>query len=210
MQAMFIMFPLILAITSIVPIRLGIIARFYLTRPIPIGVLFWSRVLPTIAALVAGMFTGVCLTLALVWVFKGPIWQHLPSAIPGASDADCGCAGMYRDMLATSAPRLFLSMLTTAALLYSSAIALLVAPLNRKAGSGVPVSFFLLFGGIFVVAVLRLFQIVSHWQFSLVPRQLFVYTDFGPPPPYAYALFPVALTIGLLLLSRSFVNRLEV
>jgi len=206
----FLIFPIIFAVGSILPLRLGVIARFYLTRPISRGLIFWARIVPGIAALVAGIFTGVCVTLGLVWAFKGAVWQHLPLAVPHMSGPDCDCVSLYTNMLVTSAPRLFLSMLTTAALLYSGAIALLVAPLNRKAGSGVPVSFFLLFGGIFVVAVLRLFQIVSHGKFSLVPRQLFVYTDLGPPPPYAYALVPVALTIGLLLLSRSFVNRLEV
>ena len=204
------MFPVMFAVGSILQLRMGVIARFYLTRPISMGILFWSRIVSGIAALVGGIFTGVCVTLGLVWAFKGAVWQHLPSAVPGKLGPDCGCVSMYTNMLVTSAPRLFLSMLTTAALFYSTSVALLAAPVNRKIASGAPVSFFFLFGGMFAVLALRFFQIASHRQFSLVPRQLFVYADFGPPPPYSYALVPVALTIGLLLLSRGFVNRLEV
>ena len=206
----FLIFPVIFAVGFILPLRVGVIARFYLTRPISMRVLFWSRVVFGMAALVGGIFTGVCVTLGLVWAFKGAVWQHLPSAVPGKLGPDCGCVSMYTNMLVTSAPRLFLSMLTTAALFYSTSVALLAAPVNRKIASGAPVSFFFLFGGMFAVLALRFFQIASHRQFSLVPRQLFVYADFGPPPPYSYALVPVALTIGLLLLSRGFVNRLEV
>ena len=122
----FLIFPVIFAVGSILPLRVGVIARFYLTRPISMRVLFWSRVVFGMAALVAGIFTGVCVTLGLVWVFKGAVWQHLSSAVPGMLGPDCDCVSMYTNMLITSAPRLFLSMLTTAALIYSSAIALLI------------------------------------------------------------------------------------
>jgi hypothetical protein len=43
-----------------------------------------------------------------------------------------------------------------------------------------------------------------------LPLWLFVYLELGPPPPYAFALIPVALSAGLLLLARYFVGISEV
>jgi hypothetical protein len=43
-----------------------------------------------------------------------------------------------------------------------------------------------------------------------LPPWLFVYSELGPPPPYEYALVPVALSASLLLLARYFIGKTEV
>jgi hypothetical protein len=43
-----------------------------------------------------------------------------------------------------------------------------------------------------------------------LPAWLFVYSKLGPPPAYAFAPIPVALSAGLLVLARYFVGKSEV
>jgi hypothetical protein len=43
-----------------------------------------------------------------------------------------------------------------------------------------------------------------------LPPWLFVYSELGSPPPYAYALIPVSLSAGLLLLARYLIGKSEV
>jgi hypothetical protein len=109
---------------AIVPLRFGAEARFYRTRPLTIGFLFWSRVLLIVFALILTTSVGIAVAIGILWVVKGPVWQNLPSLIPrtlGPDDADI--AQEYSRLLLTSAPRMLLSLLTTVILFFAACLA---------------------------------------------------------------------------------------
>ncbi len=195
---------------AVAPLRTEAAGRFYRTRAMSIGFLYWSRMLPMLAALVAAVVTGVALAFVLLLAVRGPVWQHLPATIPrvlGPEDGDV--AGMYLRLLSTSAPRVFLSMLTSIVLVFTTFVMLFSLPVgqgsSRGALPGVLAPIFLL--GVF--APLIAFSVIDTGGMRW-PGDLFFYLNLGPPPPYALALVPVVLSAGLLLLARVFVKHLEV
>ena len=201
---------LLCGFVAISPLRFGTEARFYRTRPLSIGFLFWSRVLPILIALLLAAMTGIVLAFALLVAVKGPVWHNLPAVIPrvlGADDAEI--AQEYSLLLATSAPRIFLSLLTSFSLVFTGLLAVFSLPLFRlKSGNALPSAsvplLMLLF--VFPISLLGLLNFGTH----RLPSALFVYTRLGPPPHYIFALVPIALSTVFITLSRFFVNHLEV
>ena len=195
---------------AISPLRFGTEARFYRTRPLSIGFLFWSRVLPLLIALLLAAMTGIVLAIALLVAVKGPVWHNLPAVIPrvlGPDDADL--AQEYFTLLATSVPRIFLSLLTSISLVFTGLLAVFSVPLFRlKSGNALPASsvLILMLFLVFSIGELGLLDFVAH----RLPSVLFVYTRFGPPPPYIFALVPIALSVVFITLARLFVDHLEV
>jgi hypothetical protein len=193
---------------AIVPLRFGAEARFYRTRPLTIGFLFWSRVLLIVLALILAAGVGIAVATGLLCVIKGPVWQNLPALIPrtlGPDDADI--AEEYAGLLVTSAPRMLLSLLTTMILFFTALLALVTAPVIRLRQSSspfVPVRI-LLYASPLLIALPMLRLVSFH-----LPAILFVYVSFGPPPPYRFALLPIFLSVAFIFLARLFANRIEV
>lgn len=194
---------------AITPLRIGAEARFYRTRPLSVRFLFWSRVLPLLAALLLAAMTGIVLAFALLVAVKGQVWHNLPAVIPrvlGPDDADL--AQEYSSLLVTSAPRIFLSILTTLSLVFTGLLAVLSLPLRLKLGNaatGLSAPLLMLFCAL-PIFLIGLFDFGAQH----LPSALFVYNRFGPPPPYLFALVPITLSIVFMALARLFVNQLEV
>ncbi len=91
------------AFIAVAPLRTGADGRFYRTRAVSIGFLYWSRLLPTMAALMLAVVTGVGLACALLLAVRGPVWQNLPPRFPRAGPEDGDVAAMYLKLLNTSA-----------------------------------------------------------------------------------------------------------
>lgn len=196
------------AFLTISPLRLGGEARYYRTRPLSIGFLFWARLLPLLFALIVAIATSIAVVYGLVFALKGPIWQHLPSAIPrslGPEDADI--ARDYLNLLVTSVPRVLLSTLTTILMLFSAMLVMVTIPRKNPGTSGVR---FLV--PIFIVGAAgpSFWNLFNTFQHVHLPRELFIYDYLGPPPPYGFALVPIALSVIFMALARYLVTRLEV
>lgn len=197
--------------TAVVPLRFGPEARYYRTRPINIGFLFWTRVLCILVPILLAIVAGVGITMFILVARHGLLWQHLPLRIPrvlGPNDSDV--AQDYLNLLATSVPRVFLSLVTTIALLFTTLLALTTAPVLQAKGSGSAQNALLPVGGLLFMALAPLLILISHLSSVHIPGMLFVYGNLGSPPPYRYVLVPIALSLLLLALSRCFVNHLEV
>jgi hypothetical protein len=196
------------AFLIISPLRVGAQALFHRTRPISLGFLFWARVLPLMAALIAAIFTGIGLAFMVLVVFKGHVWQNLPVAIPrvlGPDDADL--AQSYINLLQTSSPRIFLSLLTTMSLVFSFLIAIFSIPINRWSARGTLPAYLVVFMLIGLVAA----PLVSIFANNLhTPRLLFLYGSLGPPPAYAFVAGPILLSVLFLWLASIFIQHTEI
>ncbi|MGI4827488.1 MAG: hypothetical protein ACRYFU_04745 [Janthinobacterium lividum] len=196
---------------AVVPLRFQAEARFYRTRPIRIGFLFWSRVLCVLVPILLAAAAGIAIATLLLVTFHGPVWRNLPVHIPRVLDADdADIAQDYLRLLRTSAPRIFLSILTTISLFFTAVLALAMVPFlrGRTVGSSqtvaAPVKI------LFVMAFFPLLVTFARFGSFQLPAFLFIYTSLGPPPPYLFALIPLALSLGFLALARLFVKHLEI
>jgi len=199
--------PLLTAFMVVGILRFGPDARFNRTRPMRLNFIFWSRFLPITIALFGGILVGCSLGVGIVYLIKGPIWHNLPSVIPrtlGPDDADV--VQEYADLLATSAPRIFLSLLTTTALFFSLACAVMSLPSRRfRPGNVIP-----LLLPILLLAFVPLTLLVLNFSgIHGLSNALFIYNELGPPPPYSHALFSIGLSIALLTATRHFVRQIE-
>jgi hypothetical protein len=200
------MIPMIVGAVSVVDIAVIAQARFPRSRPLSRRFLFWSRVLPVLGACISGFVLAALLSLLVLRVSYGPVYSHLHDAAvaqPNTADPSCGCDGKA-DLFATSLPRLFLSQATTALVGFSLAVAVMMLPFQFQRR---PILGFLVMAC--VIGYQYLFFYISFFATS-IGRYIFLYTQTGPPPPYAYALIPILLSTALLLLASKFSNRLEV
>ena len=202
------MFVLFVAFGSLVPMRWAGFAPFYRTRPVTIGVLFWGRVLPWLTVLMLSLATAMLVAFGLFYLLQGPAWQHLPALIPrrlGADDADI--AASYAGLLLTSTPRVFLSFFTASCLYAGVSILAASIPIGSTRGPTGPR------GVILIMAVVAMappvLNLVAVFNNLHAPRWLFLYTSFGPPPPYAYALVPFSIAAACILLARRLIARVE-
>ena len=197
------------ALMVITPLKQAQKAQFYRTRPVGLGFQFWSHVLSTLSVLLASAVTGMAISLALLSAAKGPVWQHLPAAFPGiVTGPDDERPQMYQALLSTSAPRLFLSIVTTITLVFSAALALSTVPVIRRGSkSGAAARFLTLEVALFGLLAFNLIDTlnVAHW-----PQQLNFYTHLGAPPAHVFIAVAILLSAGLLLLARYFIGRAEV
>ena len=195
------------AIAVIMPMRFGPEARFYRTRPIPISFIFWTKVLSVFTAMIAGAATGIALTFAILVALKGPIWHNLPATIPrllGPDDADV--AQLYANLLLTSAPSIFLSVLTSIALFFSATLFLASAPVLRLKNAALPM---LMIPALLVPLGIAIFSNNFGTGTPQFLRTLYIYLNLGPPPPLANALIPIALTVVFITCARLFANHQE-
>jgi len=197
------------AIAVVMPMRFGPEARFYRTRPIAISFVFWTKVLSVFTAMIAGTATGISLAFAILVALKGPIWHNLPTTIPrvlGPDDADV--AQLYASLLTTSAPSIFLSIITTIALFFSVVLFLGTAPVLRfKSNAALPL---LMIPAAFVPFVIALISDLSTSGTPHFFRTFYIYLSPGPPPPIAYALIPVALAGIFITGARLFTNHQDI
>ena len=200
-------FAYVLAVIS--PLQQSTKGQFYRTRPVGVGFQFWSRVLCALSVLLASAVTGIAISFALLSAAKGPVWQHLPAAFPGiVTGPDDERPQMYQALLSTSAPRLFLSIVTTITLVFSAALALSTVPVIRRGSkSGAAARFLTLEVALFGLLAFNLIDTlnVAHW-----PQQLNFYTHLGAPPAHVFIAVAILLSAGLLLLARYFIGRAEV
>jgi hypothetical protein len=197
------------ALMVITPLKQAQKAQFYRTRPVGLGFQFWSHVLSTLSVLLASAVTGMAISLALLSAAKGPVWQHLPAAFPGiVTGPDDKRPQLYQALLSTSAPRLFLSIVTTITLFFSATLALIAFPvIHRDSKSGTAARLLTLLAALFGLMAFNLFDTldVAHW-----PQQLNFYTHLGAPPAQVFVAVAILVSGGLLLLARFFVGRREV
>ena len=115
-------FAMMLAFFAVADIALPTSAVFMRTRPVSRRMLYWQRVLPSLASLVAGFGLAVGISVLVLLVTHGPVYKHLydASSIHIASDPDA--AEDLARTLQTSAPRIFLSMGLTLLFVFSLAV----------------------------------------------------------------------------------------
>lgn len=110
----------------------------------------------------------------------------------------------YLRLLATSAPTLALSIVTSTVLLFTFVFALLMQPFfSLQSKRILP---FVIPAGIFGVEIARF---VVGSGFPRVGRVLFLYVSIGSPPPLLFVSVPILLSIGCLLLAKLFFARSE-
>jgi uncharacterized integral membrane protein len=195
-------------LAAVLPLRQGPDAQFYRTRPLGRSFQFWARVLPVLGAVLAAALTGASVSFALLAAIKGPVWQHLPSSFPGIVTPDDDRPQLYAALVATSVPRVFLSLCTTVAMFFSGFAVLFTIPVNWwRSRNPTPLRFL----ASIVAGMLIAWTVVALDMLEILhlPRELFFYTHLGPPPPYIFMICPILITAGLLVAARFFTSRLE-
>jgi hypothetical protein len=205
----------VFVLISMISLTLGLIAvtdigmiepaRFPRSRPISRRLLFWGRVLPSLATILTTFVIAALLSLLLLRICYGPVYNHLQNAAstlshPVTPDGDSDDLTL---LLQTSVPRIFLSGITTFLLGFSIAVAAIMLPFQIKRQP--------------ILGVLMGLGIMSYQSFFIsinfaapaFARILFIYTVMGPPPPYVFALVPILISTALLLLASKFSNRLQ-
>lgn len=197
------------AMMVITPLKQAQKAQFYRTRPVGVGFQFWSRLLCALSVLLASAATGMAISFALLSAVEGPVWQHLPAAFPGiVTGPGDERPQLYQALLFTSAPRLFLSIVTTLTLFFSATLALFAFPvIHRDSRSGTAARLFTLLVALFGIMAFNLFDTlnIAHW-----PGQLNFYTRLGAPPAHVSVAVAILVSVGLLFLARFFIGRAEV
>jgi hypothetical protein len=190
-------------------LTLGPQAVLFRTRPFSTHFLFYARMAAANLTVLASLLTGMTVSILLLLIFYGPVWLHLFDTVSTISPEQ---ALHLREVLQTSPPRLFLSLMTTAVLLFSLASAFFSMPLRilrRRAGGAVALP-------LAVVWLFLMLNLLNSYHVlvlggGLDPSfgALFIYFQLGPPPPYAFALIPVAVSTGLLILAQRLTSRIE-
>ena len=180
-------------------------ARFPRSRPISRRLLFWGRVLPSLATILTTFVIAALLSLLLLRICYGPVYNHLQNAAsalshPVAADGDSDDLTL---LLQTSLPRIFLSGITTILLGFSIAVAAMMLPFQIKRSP--------ILGALMALGFMgyQTFFISINFAASAFSRFLFIYTAMGPPPPYVFALFPILISTALILLASRLSNRLQ-
>lgn len=202
---LFSMFPLFAGAAAVADIGMIEPARFPRTRPISRSLLFWGRVLPSLAAILTTFVIAALLSLLLLRICYGPVYNHLQNAAstlshPGSADGDSDDLTL---LLQTSVPRIFLSGITRSLLGFSLAVAAMMLPFQVKRQPILGVLMMLGFMGY------QTSFISSNFAPPAFARILFIYTEMGPPPPYVFALVPILISTALILLAGKLSNRLQ-
>jgi hypothetical protein len=183
-------------------------AIFNRTRPLTLSFLFLARVLPAIATILASLVTGMAVSFLLLLIFYGPVWLHLLDASSLSASLTREQASHLVQILQTSVLRTFLSLITTALLIFSVAVALISQPfpfLRNRANRLVLIPLMTIAGILGSEAV----HFLGSPFFSRWSRILFMYTTLGPPPPYVYALVPILASASFLVLAAFCISRVE-
>ena len=187
-------------------------AVFPRTRPISHRLIFWGRIAPSLATLLGAYALAVGISLLVLVLGYGPVYNHLwnaaslPSIIFGQLEIQKVVL-----TLQTSAPRIFLSSVTTLLLDFSLVVTAFFLPLRNRLSKAVAVGIILFFG-VVATSFVNIFHDMHIFP-GIIPdisRFLFLYSYLGAPPPYAYATIPIAISIALLTLASFFSERLEI
>jgi hypothetical protein len=185
----------------------SVMDTFPRTRPISRRLIFWGRVVPSVAALLTAFAFAAGLSLLMLVLCYGPVYDHLSDQAPQLRVASFDHHATKNLALArqTSAPRLFLSAATTLLLEFSVVVAACSLPLGGVRRRSIAVGAFI-FSGMIIQTLFSIFRDVAPGM----NRFFFFYSHLGPPPPYAYAAIPITLSVGLLVLASFFNERLEI
>jgi hypothetical protein len=187
------------------------------TRPLTRKFLFWARTGAALATLLAAILSAILGSFLLLFIVDGPVWTSLADRTwrgPAAFGNSQQTHHLYHVILLvlTSMPRMTISLLTTAALIFS-----FFAVLNSLSKSAVRNSYFLAFPLVLYFGVIETQSLASslaaHRTLGLViahlKEVLFLYFSLGPPPPWFYALVPIFLSVALLWFAQIFSARKE-
>jgi hypothetical protein len=177
------------------------------TRPISRRLIFWGPIATSLAALLAAFAFAVALSLLMLVLCYGPVFNHLSDQALQlrVASTDHDAAKDAALTLETSASRLFLSAATTLLLEFSVVVAGCSLPLGGIRRRPIAVGAFI-FLGMFIQTSFSIFRDVAPG----IGRFFFFYSHLGPPPPYACAAIPITLSLGLLVLASFFNERFEI
>jgi hypothetical protein len=194
--------------------RLGTYIR---TRPLTRKFLFWARIGSALATLLAAILSGALGSLLLMLIVYGPVWTSLADSTWRGTVAFGNSQQTHHlyhviQLVLTSMPRLMLSLLTTAALIFS-----FFAVLNTLSKSTVRNAYLLAFSLAIYFGVIEAQRLTSslaaHRALGLsiahCKEVLFLYFSLGPPPPWFYAFIPIFLSAVFLWLAQIFFARKE-
>jgi hypothetical protein len=187
------------------------------TRPLTRKFLFWARSGSALATLLAAILSAILGSFLLLFIVDGPVWTSLADRTWRGSAAFGNSQQthhLYHVVLLvlTSMPRMTISLLTTAALIFS-----FFAVLNSLSKSTVRNSYFLGLPIAIYVGVIESQRftgsLARHHALGLViahlKEVLFLYFSLGPPPRWFYALVPIFLSVVFLWLAQIFCARKE-
>lgn len=218
--------PALIAIFAAVIAGAGIVgsaATFTHTRPVPLRVIFWGRILPALAALLLASAISIGIAFSTLRITFGPVWNSVPTSARDSGALQHGLINLDDDETTQQAvarrlqwlaqnpmPRILASSITTTMLCFSALILVFCQPFgaHRKFSSG-PMKWIapmVAFGAIFA------FNLLKHRSSTSSSRhlsQLFFYNSpFQVPPPWRFLPVPIVLSIALLFLSeRLFLRR---
>jgi hypothetical protein len=186
-------------------------------RPLTRKFLFWARTGSALATLLAAILSAILGSLLLLLIVYGPVWTSLADPTwrgPAAFGNPQQTHHLYQVILlvSTSTSRLVISLLTTAALVFS-----FFAALNTLSKSIMRSTFFIisscsLFFGVTEVqrftGALALYHALGL-SVAYCKEVLFLYSSLGPSPPWSYAVVPIFLSIVFLWLAQIFFARKE-
>jgi hypothetical protein len=201
---------------TILAVILGFIARggiggaravFLRTRPISRRLIFWGRIAPGVAALLTAFALAVGLSLLMLVVCYGPVFNHLsdPASQLRVASFDHDATVDLAHTLQTSACRLFLSTATTLLLDFSFVVASCSLPMGDARPRSVVAGALILLG-----ILSQTFLTLFREDAPKAARFFFLYSNLGPPPPYVYAAVPIVVSIALLVLASFFDECLEI
>jgi hypothetical protein len=202
------LFAALIALSNLVSISA---ASYIRTRPLTLRFLFWARVGPALATLLAAFLTAAACSFLLLVALHGPVWKHLfPDSHSGARAVFYGEHAQIEAMhlavsVQTSPLRLLFSAITSTLLTFSFVAVLMTLPLRNQRSRP-----FGVFSWCFALLLLYEGFIMAGGSISPhVARILFLYSNPGPPPPYVFALIPLLLSIAFLCLAQFQAARLE-
>jgi len=176
------------------------------TRPVTHRLLYWGRVGIALLTLLAGYFTGIAVSLALLIVLHGPVWQHLNANGQGLQITLMQMR-RWNWMLNTSLARFLASVATSMSMIFSAFVLLPQLQLGRvrlKMGKGL---------GMLVGLTLPFYIFFSQLGSFLLPRFTRMFFIYGlstkVPPPWIAALVPISITAVFLVCGRFAFSRSE-
>ncbi len=183
-------------------------SRFYRTRPLSLSFLFWSRTTIATFTLCASLIAGFALSFLLLIMTHGLVWRPLTKTIGltfvhGAMQINLGArpGAVFRGLM-SSPFRLALCSILGAIVVYALSLMFFLLPVIRLK-TKIAIGFGVLLFGVMMVQVL-IRSSLHHFA-----RLLFLYPSLGPPPPYIFAVVPLAFIAAFLYLARISYTYLE-
>lgn len=181
-------------------------SAFTRTRPLSKRFLFYGRTIPALLTVLATLLASLTISFLLLLVFYGPVWLHLHDN--PATRLNAFQRSNLELLTQSSAPVIFLSLLTTSTLIFSAAVALAFQPFrvtSNRIGGALSIPMLLLFA----IVGLNAYKTLGGDFFDRFGRILFIDFHLGPPLPYSYAIIPILVSAALLLIAQAFASRIE-